>query len=185
MKSRSLFKTVATALSLGQGSEKERIAMQSIRKLPVVIVSALALLASGGLAQSRPARRPYVMVPAGAANFVLLDPKKPQGLQQAVLSGDPKVGPVAFIMKIPRGRLPMHYHSSDYYGLIVEGKMKHWLPGHEAEAKESPPGTFWFQPGGSDTVHDDECLSDSCQLYVYMTGKFDAFPVAEDPSPSK
>jgi hypothetical protein len=42
-----------------------------------------------------------------------------------------------------------------------------------------------FQPGGSDTAHDDECLSDSCQLYVHMTGKFDAFPVAESPSASK
>jgi quercetin dioxygenase-like cupin family protein len=158
--------------------------MQSSRKLPAVVLSVFVVLALGRLAQSRPARHPYVMVPAGAANFVLLDPKKPQGLQQAVLSGDPKVGPVAFVMKFPRGRLPMHYHSSDYYGWVVEGKMKHWLPGHEGEAKENPPGTFWFQPGGPDAVHDDECVSDSCQLYVYMTGKFDAFPVTES-APSK
>jgi hypothetical protein len=28
------------------------------------------------------------------------------------------------------------------------------------------------------TPSDDECMSDSCQLYVYMTGKFDAIPVS-------
>jgi hypothetical protein len=118
--------------------------MQSTLKLPAVIVSALTVLAAGRLALGRPAGHPYVMVPAGAANFVLLDPKKPQGLQQAVLWGDPKVGPVTFIMKFPRGRLPMHFHSSDYYGWVVAGKMKHWLAGHEAEAKENPPGTSGF-----------------------------------------
>jgi hypothetical protein len=152
--------------------------MRNVRKLPALVVSTLAVLAAGTVAYSRPARHPYAMVPAGTASFAPLDAKNPQGLQQAVLSGDPKVGPVAFIMKLPKGRLPVHYHSSDYYGWIVEGKMKHWLPGQEAAAKENAPGTFWFQPGGADGVHDDECVSDSCQLYVYMTGKFDAIPVA-------
>ena len=139
-----------------------------------VVVSALTLGAlTGGLAHSKPAKPPYVMVAAGAATFVPLDPQKPQGLHQAVLSGDPKVGPVAFLMKFPKGRLPMHYHSSDYYAWIVEGTMKHWLPGKEGEAKDNRPGTFWFQPGGVNGVHDDECLSDSCTLYVSMNGKFD------------
>jgi hypothetical protein len=154
--------------------------MKNAWKLTLLI--ALAVLATGSLAYSRTAKSPYVMVPAGTASFVPLDPKNPKGLQQAVLSGDPKVGPVAFIMKFPKGRLPMHFHSSDYYAWVVEGHMKHWLTGKEAEAKENPPGTFWFQPGGADGVHDDECLSDSCQLYVYMTGKFDAIPVAAAPS---
>jgi hypothetical protein len=161
--------------------------MQKPRKFPAIVVSSLAILAAGRVAYSTPAKDPYVMVPAGAAKFMPLDPKNPHGLQQAVLSGDPKVGPVAFIMKFPKGRLPLHFHSSDYYALVVEGKMKHWLPGQEAEAKANPPGTFWFQPGGADAVHDDECLSERCQLYVYMTGKFDAIPVATSgsPAPSK
>jgi quercetin dioxygenase-like cupin family protein len=149
--------------------------MQPRHKYLLTVVTSILTLGafSGGVAQSRAAKPSYVMVSAGAATFVPLDPKKPQGLHQAVLSGDPKVGPVAFLMKFPRGRLPMHYHSSDYYAWIVEGTMKHWLPGHEAEAKENVAGTFWFQPGGADGVHDDECLSDSCTLYVSMNGKFD------------
>jgi hypothetical protein len=158
--------------------------MNKTWKLPAIIITgAIAVLATASLGYSRTAKPPYVMVPAGKANFVPLDPANPQGLQQAVLSGDPKVGPVAFIMKFPKGRLPMHFHSSDYYGWVVEGQMKHWLAGKEAEAKENPPGTFWFQPGGADGVHDDECLSDRCQLYVYMTGKFDATPVGASSRP--
>jgi hypothetical protein len=162
--------------------------MKSLWKLPAFVVSTVAVLGTGELAHGKVtphAKPPYLMVPAGAATFAALDPKNPDGLHQAILSGDPRVGPVAFLMKFPKGRLPMHYHSSDYYALIVDGKMKHWLPGKEAEAKENPPGTFWFQPGGADGVHDDECVSQSCTLYVYMDGKFDAIPAPPTPAPAK
>ena len=147
-------------------------------KLTAVAVSGLVVLGGlVGVSYAKPPKPGYVLVPAGAASFALLDPKNPQGLQQAILSGDPNVGPVAFIMKFPKGRLPVHFHSSDYYGWVVEGKMKHWLPGKEAEAAENGPGSFWFQPGGAGGVHDDECVSETCKLYVMMTGKFDAIPV--------
>src|SRR5216117_4212827 len=106
--------------------------MHASWKIPT-LVSTLAILTASQLAHSKPARPPYVMIPAGEAVFAPLDPKNPQGLQQAILAGDPKVGPVTFIMKFPKGRLPLHFHSSDYYGWIVEGKMKHWLAGKESE----------------------------------------------------
>jgi hypothetical protein len=148
-------------------------------KLTAITISILATLSGVvGVSHAKQPKPGYVMIPSGSASYALLDPKNPQGLQQAILSGDPKVGPVAFIMKFPKGRLPLHFHSSDYYGWVVEGKMKHWLPGKEAEAQENPPGSFWFQPGGANGVHDDECMSDTCKLYVIMTGKFDAIPVA-------
>jgi len=147
------------------------------KRTAFAISALVALSGVVGVSYAKPSKLSYVMIPSGSASFALLDPKTPQGLQQAILSGDPKVGPVAFIMKFPRGRLPLHFHSSDYYGWVVEGKMKHWLPGKEAEALENPPGSFWYQPGGATGVHDDECMSDSCQLYVIMTGKFDAVPV--------
>ena len=162
--------------------------MKSLWKRATLLASPLAMLAAVGLAHGKTAphaKPPYLMVSAGAASFAPLDPKSPNGLHQAILSGDPKVGPVAFLMKFPKGRLPMHYHSSDYYAWIVDGKMKHWLPGKEAEAKENPPGTFWFQPGGANGIHDDECVSDSCTLYVYMDGNFDAIPAPLAPSPAK
>jgi quercetin dioxygenase-like cupin family protein len=158
--------------------------MKSSWKLPLA-ASTLAVLAASQLAHGKPAKHPYVMVPSNTSTFVPLDPKNPQGLQRAILAGDPQVGPVAFIMKFPKGRLPVHFHSSDYYGWVVEGKMKHWLPGKELEAHENPPGTFWFQPGGAEGVHDDECMSDTCMLYVYMNGKFDAIAVVASPSPQK
>jgi len=145
-------------------------------KVSAAVTAALTVGAAGGFTYAKQTKPEYVLVPAGSANFVPLDPKNPQGVQRAVLSGDPNVGPVAFLLKLPKGNVGLHWHSSEYYALSVEGKTKHWLPGKEADAKENAPGTFWFQPGGAANVHGDECLSDSCTLYVYMPGKHDFTP---------
>src|SRR5215470_8735084 len=123
-------------------------------------------------------KEPYVIVPRSAAKFAPINPKNPKGGQMAVLSGDPKTGPVAMLLMIPKGISPTHWHTSEYYALTVEGTTKHWLAGHEAEAKENPPGTFWYQPGGdASTAHGDACVSNNCVLYVYMPGAFDIVPV--------
>ena len=83
--------------------------MKTPWKRPTFVVSTLAMLGAGELAHGKAAphaRPPFLMVSAGAASFAPLDPKNPHGLHQAILSGDPKVGPVAFLMKFPKGRLP-------------------------------------------------------------------------------
>lgn len=154
-------------------------------KVSVTVVTAFALGIAGGVTVAKTAKPDYVLVPAGAAKFGPVDPKNPGGLQMAVLSGDPKTGPVAFFLKIPKGAAPIHWHSSDYYALTVEGNTKHWLPGKEADAKSNPPGTFWFQPGGATGPHGDECLSDTCTVYVQMNGKFDFTPAADPKAPAK
>jgi len=147
-------------------------------KTSVLVVAAFAVGIAGGITYAK-GKAEYVLVPAGGAKFVPLDPKNPGGFQQAVLSGDPKTGPVAFLIKLPKGAAPIHWHSSDYYAFTIEGTTKHWLPGKEADAKPNPPGTFWFQPGGTTGPHGDECLSDSCTLFIFMPGKFDFIPVAD------
>jgi hypothetical protein len=153
-------------------------------KISVTVVAAFALGIAGGVTIAKTAKPEYVLVPSGTAKFAPVDPKSPGGLQMAVLSGDPKTGPVAFLLKIPKGAAPIHWHSSDYYAFSVEGNTKHWLPGKEADAKSNPPGTFWFQPGTAAGPHGDECLSDSCTLFIQMPGKFDFTPVAA-PAPAK
>jgi hypothetical protein len=153
-------------------------------KTSVAAVVACAVGVAGGITYAKQAKPEYTLVPAGAAKFAPLDPKNPNGIQQAVLSGDPKTGPVAFLLKLPKGAAPIHWHSSDYYAFTVDGNTKHWLPGKEAEAKSNPPGTFWFQPGGATGPHGDECLSDSCTVFIFMPGKFDFTPVA-DKTPAK
>lgn len=152
-------------------------------KTSVTVGAAFALGAIGGVTIAKTAKPEYVLVPNGTAKFAALDPKNPGGIQQAVLSGDPKTGPVAFLLKLPKGPAPLHWHSSDYYAFTVEGKTKHWLPGKEADAQENSPGTFWFQPGGPSGPHGDECLSDSCTVFIYMPGKFDFTPAAAAKAP--
>jgi hypothetical protein len=91
-----------------------------------------------------------------------------------VIAGDPATGPVTVMLKLPKGAAPIHWHSSDYSAVIVEGTSKHWLVGKEADAKANGVGTAWYQPGGSAaTAHGDECTSDSCTIFVVLPGKFD------------
>jgi hypothetical protein len=135
---------------------------------------ALATLATTSDIYAKGLRPPYVLVPGGTAKFVPIDPKEPDGVQVAVISGEMKVGPVAFLLKVPKGAAPAHWHTSDYYAVLVEGSAKHWLPGQDGQAQKLLPGTVWFQPGGS--VHSDECLSDSCLAFVYMANGYDSTP---------
>src|SRR5437870_661503 len=111
-----------------------------------ILVISASIAAAGVAYADKPV---YNLVPAGTAKFALVDPKQPTGPQIAVVSGDPKTGPVSFLLKLGKGPAPIHWHTSDYSAVIVEGKAKHWLPGKEADAKENGPGTAWFQPGGS------------------------------------
>jgi hypothetical protein len=154
-------------------------------KTTATVVTAFALGIAGGVTYAKSAKPEYVLVPAGGAKFAPLDPKNPGGAQMGVLSGDPKTGPVAFLLKLPKGAAPIHWHSSDYYAFTIEGTTKHWLPGKEAEAKANPAGTFWFQPGGPTGPHGDECVSDGCLAFIYMPGKFDFTPVTDAKAPAK
>jgi len=159
--------------------------MRTSSKLAVTAAAALVIGVAGGVTYAKQTKPDYVLVPAGSSRFTPLDPKNPAGLQVAVLSGDLKTGPVAFLLKLPKGPAPIHWHSSDYYAWTVEGKSKHWLPGKEADAKENGPGTFWFQPGGASGPHGDECLTDSCTVFLQMPGKFDFTPVADKGAAAK
>ena len=154
-------------------------------KISVLVVAAFAVGIAGGVTAAKTAKPEYVLVPSGSAKFAPVDPKNPGGIQMAVLSGDPKTGPVAFFLKLPKGPAPLHWHTSDYYAFTVEGTTRHWLPGKEAEAKPNPAGTFWFQPGGPTGAHGDECVSDSCTIFVQMSQKFDFTPVPEKAAPKK
>jgi hypothetical protein len=145
--------------------------------------AALGGLVIGGLsgavfakAGDKPA---YVLDTPDALKWNPIDPKMPKGAQAAIVSGDPMTGPVAFELKLPKGPSPIHYHTSDYYAVIVAGSTKHWLATEDGtKAKANPVGTAWFQPGGSDkSAHGDECVTDSCTLFIMMPGKLDLIPV--------
>ena len=152
-------------------------------KTTVTVVAAFAIGGIGGVTVAKTAKPEYTLVAAGSSKFAPVDPKNPAGIQMAVLSGDPKTGPTAFLLKLPKGAAPIHWHTANYWAVTVEGQTKHWLPGKEKDAKASGPGTAWYQPGGSDaTAHGDECMSDSCTVFVYMDKQFDFTPM---PAPKK
>ena len=93
--------------------------------------------------------------------------------QIAVLSGDPSATPISMLIRMKKGVLPMHAHSSGYQAIVVQGRMKHWqLSEDENGAAVLGPGSWWFQPG--DEVHTDACIDEiECIVYVHTDGKLD------------
>jgi quercetin dioxygenase-like cupin family protein len=146
------------------------------------------ILAIGGLAGTATAdvTKPMVVVPAGGAKFVPVDPSQPDSTQIAVLQGDPTKGPSAMLLKFKKATGVLHVHSSDYQLVVLEGTMKHWGEREtEATVKPMGPGSFWFQPGGQ--AHADSCLSDECVMFVTWAGKRDSrlAGAAKPPAPAK
>lgn len=117
--------------------------------------------------------------------FAPMDPTKPDGPKLALVSGDPKTGPVAFVIELPPGaNSGLHSHTSEYHALVLEGAPAHWLPHETDEGKPVTPGTYWFQPGGYD--HGDRCTGTvPCRAFVMMPKALDMKPAAAKPAATK
>jgi len=138
----------------------------------VMLASAASAIAGCAAISATPTNRHSVVVAFEDAPFVPDDPRSPNGPQVAVLHGDPSTGPSAMLIRIARGSIPMHTHSSDYHLLVVRGAVKHWDEGDtEAAARPLGPGSYWFQP--ADQVHGDACVADECVAHLVWSGKRD------------
>jgi quercetin dioxygenase-like cupin family protein len=118
-----------------------------------------------------------LMVSFADLKWVELPERK--GMQFAVLSGDPKVGPYTQIRKVPAGTdNPLHSHSSEIKNVIISGL---WFTGVDAaSAKDFGPGSVVVMP--ADWVHVSGCRAGSdCVFYQEGKGKFDFKPAAEQP----
>ena len=141
----------------------------------LLLAGSLAYLATCARAQVAP---PAPATPPATASKVVAfeelrwppaDLARPGQLQTSVLWGDPRSGPSAMYLKLPKGTLPMHLHTADYHLLVVQGTMKHWSSGEdERAARTLGPGSYWFQAGGE--VHGDACLSEECLVYLVWSG---------------
>ena len=118
----------------------------------------------------------YLLVARDSVKFAPADPGKPDGVKLGIVSGDPKTGPVAFIVEIPPGGTAgMHSHTSEYHAIVVAGAPAHWLPHEANEGAPVTLGTYWFQPGGYD--HGDRCTGTTpCQMFVMMPKPLDVKP---------
>jgi len=121
----------------------------------------------------------YTLTSRKDAKFAPMDPSNAQGPKVAFLSGDPKTGPVGFIIEIPAGgKAPIHSHTSDYHALVLDGAPAHWLPHQLDQGEALAPGSYWFQPGGFD--HGDRCTSsEPCHGFVFMDKAMDFKPAAK------
>ena len=136
-------------------------------------VLAAACLA-GGFANSpvTVAEDRMVAVRREDAKFVPIDPSQPDGPQVAVLWGDPAKGPSAMFMRMRKTAGRLHYHTSTYDLVLLEGQMKHWgAREQEAEVEPLGPGSYWHQPGLQ--AHGDSCLTDDCLMFIKWEGKRD------------
>jgi quercetin dioxygenase-like cupin family protein len=142
------------------------------------VAVAVASLSTPMLAQERTQRQKNetpLMVSFADLKWVELPERK--GMQFAVLSGDPKVGPYTQIRKVPAGTdNPLHSHSSEIKNVIISGL---WFTGADAaSAKDFGPGSVVVMP--ADWVHVSGCRAGSdCVFYQEGKGKFDFKPAAE------
>ena len=97
-----------------------------------------------------------------------------QGMQFAVLTGDPKTGPYTQMRRVPAGTdNPLHTHSSEIKNVVIRGV---WYTGaSSAAAKDFGPGSIIVMP--ADWVHVSGCrIGNECVLYQEGKGKFDYLP---------
>jgi beta-alanine degradation protein BauB len=104
----------------------------------------------------------------------------------APIEGDAMKGAHFAYLKLPAGfTSPPHSHGSDYWAVLVQGKMTHWAAegGSEAEAKPLGVGDLTYMPAKLD--HISKCFPGSdCVLAMYQKGKFDFVP-AKEPKAAK
>jgi quercetin dioxygenase-like cupin family protein len=91
-------------------------------------------------------------------------------------------------LKLPAGfTSPPHSHSSDYWSVLIQGKMTHWAAngGSEADAKQLGVGDLTFMP--AKTEHISKCFPGTeCVMAVVQKGKFDFIPgKTAAPAPAK
>lgn len=144
------------------------------------VAVAVAFLSTPMLAQEGTQRQKNetpLMVSFADLKWVELPERK--GMQFAVLSGDPKVGPYTQIRKVPAGTdNPLHSHSSEIKNVIISGL---WFTGSDAaSAKDFGPGSVVVMP--ADWVHVSGCrVGSDCVFYQEGKGKFDFKPAAGQP----
>lgn len=98
------------------------------------------------------------------------NPSRP-GAWQAVVEGDPKVGPSHFFLKYAKNfDGGPHHHTSDHGGYVLTGTVLLTVDGKETRL---PPGSFFWIKGGK--VHSVRCEAECIQA-IDVRGKWDAIP---------
>jgi hypothetical protein len=125
--------------------------MMNVTRTAVYLALAAALFPSALRASEN------IYVPREKIPYVFEAPSQPQQLGK--LWGDRAIGPAGTLLKVPAGfRAPIHAHTADYRGIVIEGTWSHWIPDtEEGKGIELAPGSYWTQK--ADQFHADACIS--------------------------
>ena len=96
------------------------------------------------------------------------------GPQLGTVWGDSATGAHGSFLRLPKGFVsPMHLHSGDYYGVIVEGSVSNAEAGQREVVLG--PGSYYFQKGKAD--HVTKCIGNTdCLIYISQSKAFDFIP---------
>jgi hypothetical protein len=160
---------MASGMSEGRSQMNWRVGRLAVG---IVVAAALVYAATGFASDTNSAP---LMLSFTELKWTAL-PERP-GMEFAILSGDPKMGPYTQMRKVPAGTdNPLHAHSSELTNVIISGV---WYTGADASsAKDFGPGSVVRMP--ANWVHVSGCRSGSdCVFYQDGKGKFDFKPVAD------
>ena len=88
--------------------------------------------------------------------------------------GDFTKGMHGTFIKMPAGFVsPLHTHTEDYFGIVIQGVAVNTQNGKNDA--ELPVGSYWLQKGKE--PHVTKCVSKTdCLFFIYQPGKFDYVP---------
>jgi hypothetical protein len=151
--------------------------MKSQKKMMSVVAIAAAVgFGAGAWADHAKAAKAITLTQPAEVKWTPMNAQAgDKGPQLAVVFGDPSKGPFGAFMKFPAGFKPgPHTHSSDYWGVVLQGAMADFAPG--SESKPVAAGGYYYQPAKE--VHDNHCVEGAdCVLFVYMPQPLDSKPV--------
>ena len=116
----------------------------------------------------------HTIMKAGDLKWAPFDPNQPDGIQVAVVMGDPSK-PAPFVMRarFPAGlTVPSHNHSTDELITVLSGKaMISWgIKTDIAQGDALEPGTFFYLKGGE---HHTLKTVEPTEVEIHAMGPFD------------
>jgi hypothetical protein len=139
----------------------------------------MAALLMGLMAQAAAAATPgNHYVPADKLPWYREAPNIPAEL--ARLWGDRSKGEAGTYLRVPGNWVaPLHYHTADYWAIVVQGEWEHWVPATgEGKGLKLTPGAHWTQVKAQ--PHKDACRSTTpCIIFLFNRDPYETKFVPE------
>jgi hypothetical protein len=132
--------------------------------MKMIFSLALCSISSVSLAQDRPSSGNY-FVPADQIPWV---EETIAPVELGPLWGVRSEGEAGILIRTAgKFHAGPHFHTADYWGVVVEGVWEHWVTATgEGRGIRLEPGSHWMQV--KDQPHEDMCISESrCVIFLF------------------